>query len=270
MTTLTGSPIKTYIFLILTSISFNTIAQEDRYKPALSIQKLLNKSKSSIEFERTDSNIKWFDDKNIYNDDDLIYGLIIPLNYINFNYKRHVALGTHTGEALQETCIFLNCFWANESLLSELDNNEEVQYKIINNELWLDKPFYIENSGFITISPLIGVNILPIEFVIKGSGQQISKNATLPIPFWGVNIEKQLSKTIKVTGEFRHLNYDHGDWGVLYQNYQIGIEKKLTKHFDISVGLLKYRLNTKYNKNSKDAEFNLSLKSPFFKISTHF
>ena len=269
MTDLAGTSFKAYIFLMLVSISFNTVAQEDQHKSTLSIQKLFNKSKSSIEFERTDNDVKWFDDKNIFTDDDLVYGLIIPLNYINFNYRRHAVLGVHTGEALQETCIFLNCFWANKSLLSGLDNNEEVQYKISNNELWLDKPFYVKDLGSI-ISPLVGINILPIDFLDKGSDQQISKNATLPIPFWGINIEKQLSKTIKITGEFHYLDYDHGDWGVLYQNYQIGIEKHLTKNMDVSIGYSKYHLNTKYDKNSKDTEFDLSLNSPFIKISTHF
>ena len=266
----TNTPFKTYIFLILMSIGFNTIAQEDIYNPTLSIQKSFNKPKSTIKFERTDNDIKWFDDKNIFTDDDLIYGLIIPLNYINLNYKRHVAVGVHTGGTLQETCIFLNCFWANTSLLSGLDSNEEVLYKISNNELWIDKPFNIKGTSSITVSPLVGVNVLPVEFVIKGSDRKISKNATLPIPFWGLNIEKKLSKTIKITGEFHHLDYDHGDWRVLYQNYQIGVEKHLTTNMDISIGYSKYHLNTKYGKNSKDVNFDLSLNSPFIKISTHF
>jgi len=271
MTRLTDTPFKAYIFLVLVSINLNTFAQNDRHNATtLSIQKLFNKSKSSIEFERTDNNTKWFDDKNIFADDNLVYDLIIPLNYFNFNYKRHITLGVHTGKALQERCIFLNCFWANASLLSELDNNEEVQHKVSNNELWIDKPFYIKNTDSITVSPLIGINIMPVEFVTKSSDQQVSKHATLPIPFWGLNIEKQLSKTIKITGEFHHLDYDHGDWSVLFQNYQIGIEKHLAKNMDVSIGYSKYHLNTKYERNSKDVKFDLSLNSPFIKISTHF
>jgi len=265
-------PVKTILFTtLLALLTSSTIAQEEQsIKFTLSIQKSINQPKSAIKFERTDNNIKWFDDSNISTHSDLTYGLIIPLKKIELNYRRHTVQGAHEGEALKEVCIFALCSWASSSLISGLENNEEIHYQMDNNELWIEKPLHIKSLSSITISPLIGINIIPVKFIINNSDDQETKNATLPIPFWGARLEKQLSNSIKITSEFHHLNYDHTDWGVLYQNYQVGIERHLTKNMDISVGYSDYHLNTKYNKNSKDTEFDLSLKTPFIKISTHF
>jgi hypothetical protein len=260
-----------HIALFFATLASTSIAQEG--KPisfTLSIQQSTNHPKANLEFERTDSNIKWFDDKSIIANSDLIYGLTIILNKINLNYRKHTMRGMHDGEALEEMCILTSCFWVSSSLMSGLESNDGMHYIIDNNELWIEKPFYIKSLNSLTISPIIGINITPAKFIITGGGKQESKSVTFPIPFWGVNLEKQLSNTVKVSGEFHHLNYNNSGWGVLYQNYQVGIEKRITKDVDISIGYSKYRLNAEYDKNSKDAKFNLSSDSPFIKISTHF
>ena len=258
----------TLLFIVTISTS---IAQEDKpIKFTISIQQSINHPKSKIEFERTDSNIKWFDDKNTSANSDLIYGFIVPLNQVNINYRKHTIRGMHNGKALKETCIFISCFWASSSLISGLESNDRMQYKIDNNELWIEKPFYKKNHNSLIVSPIIGINIIPAKFIIIGEGRQEFKSETLSIPFWGVKLEKKLSKTIRVSGEFHHLNYNNSEWGFLYQNYQVGIEKNITKDIDVSIGYSKYRFNTEYKKNSKDAKFDLFSNSPFIKISTHF
>ena len=264
--------VKTTLFsVLLISLASISIAQEDKpIKFTISIQKSIHHPQADIEFERTDSNIKWFNDNSISTNSDLIFSSTIPINQINLNYRKHTMRGTHSGEALQEVCILTSCFWASGSLISGLESNDEVHYKIDNNELWIEKPFYIKSFDSLTISPLMGINVIPAKFIIKGENKQESKSATLPIPFWGINLEKQLSNTVKVTIEFHHLNYNGSGWGVLYQNYQVGIEKRMTKNIDISIGYSKYRLNTEFDKYSKDAKFNLSSDSPFIKISTRF
>ncbi len=262
-----------HIALLVTLLALTPASIAQEKKPinfTLSVQKLANHPKANIAFERTDNNIKWFDDKSITANSDLIYGLTITLNKINLNYQKHTMQGVQNGETLKETCIFISCFWVSGSLISGLESNNGVYYKIDNNELWIEKPFYIKDLNSLMVSPIIGINITPTKFIITGEGEQESKSATLPIPFWGVKLEKQLFDNIKVTGEFHHLNYNNFEWGVLYQNYQVGIEKRITNAVDIAIGYSKYRLNTKYDKNSKDVEFDLSSSSPFIKISTHF
>lgn len=264
--------INTTLITVLFTVPISTsIAQEDKpIKFTLSIQQAINHPKSKIEFERTDSNIKWFDDKNTSVNSDLIYGLSVPFNQMNANYRKHTIRGMHDGKALKEMCIYISCFWVSGSLISGLESNDRMQYTIDNNELWIEKPFYIKNLNSLIVSPIIGINIIPAKFIISGENRQEFKNETLLIPFWGVKLEKKLSNTIKVLGEFHHLNYNNSEWGFLYQNYQVAIEKNITKNIDISIGYSKYRFNTEYNKNSKDAKFDLFFNSPFIKISKHF
>jgi len=263
---------KTALFaVLLTTLASISIAQEEgSVKFILSIQKPTSHPNAGIEFERTDSNIKWFNDSVKSIDSSLIYGLTIPINDSNVNYRKHIIQGVHNGEALKKECIFVSCFWVSDSLISGLESNTEVHYQIDNNELWLDKPLHIGNTSSITMSPLVGVNIAPVEFAIYDTDNQESRSITSLIPFWGINLKKQLSNAAKVTAEFHHLNYDGTGWGLLYQNYQIGIERRMTKSVDISMGYSKYRLRAEFDKNSKDAKVNLSSNSPFIQISIHF
>lgn len=122
----------------------------------------------------------------------------------------------------------------------------------------------------LTVSPFVGVNILPALFTIKGAGEHESRGGILPIPFWGFNLSKKLSDNVKITSEIHHFKYNTPAWGLLYYVYQVGIEKRLSKNFGLSIGYTKRRLHAKYNKNSTDAEFNLDVHSPFITISTHF
>ncbi len=81
--------VKTTLFsVLLISLASISIAQEDKpIKFTLSVQKVIHHPQADIEFERTDNNIKWFNDNSLSIDSDLIYGLNIPLNQINLNYK---------------------------------------------------------------------------------------------------------------------------------------------------------------------------------------
>ena len=79
--------IKTTLFtVLLISLASISIAQEDKpIKFTLSIQKSIHHPEADIEFERTDSNIKWFNDNSLSTNSDLIFGSTIPLNQINLN-----------------------------------------------------------------------------------------------------------------------------------------------------------------------------------------
>ena len=120
--------VKTTLFsVLLISLASISIAQEDKpIKFTLSVQKAIHHPQADIEFERTDNNIKWFNDNSLSIDSDLIYGLNIPLNQINLNYKKHIMRGIHSGKALQETCILTSCFWVSSSLISGLESNDKV------------------------------------------------------------------------------------------------------------------------------------------------
>ena len=264
--------VKTTLFtLLLISLASISVAQEDKpIKFTLSIQKSINHPESSIALIRTDKNIRWSNDNRISTNTKLIYSLILPITQVSFNYRKHTIQGVHNGETLKEECIFISCFWVSGSFISGLESNEEIHYQIDNNELWIEKPFHIKNINSMSISPLIGLNVIPSKFTIYGTDTQKSRSPILPIPFWGINLEKKLSSTIKIIAKFHHLNYENTDWSVLYKNYQVGIEKRIAKDIDISIGYSKYYLNTEYDKNSIDASFNLSSDSSFIKISTHF
>ena len=84
--------IKTTLFtVLLISLASISIAQEDKpIKFTLSIQKSIHHPEADIEFERTDSNIKWFNDNSISTNSDLIFGSTIPLNQINLNRDTNI------------------------------------------------------------------------------------------------------------------------------------------------------------------------------------
>ena len=243
-----------------------TASQEPEYFQ-ISISANPHSLQPRLSAERTDTQVKWFDDNpSGKSHTEWEIGAFLPYGYALF--LRHKSIeGKHVGEASKYQCFMFFCSWIGSSIVSSLSTSDQVSYTIDSNQIWLQKaPLNIvPNLAF-----RLGVNVIDAELNVSGAGSQQTEKGLVPLPFAGLSYKRDLPWNLSLWADYNYMKYQNKKAGVIFVDTMFGIKKQLSRNLSISVGQKRFLLDTWYQKESVSATWKIPQNTPFLMLTVQY
>lgn len=218
----------------------------------------------ALDAARPDRHIRWFDDyPSARSDQEARLGIYLPRDYILVARYKEIH-GTHRGEAASHQCLLSFCAWIGTSLLAGLPANDVASYRIQAADVWIEKSPFDTLPG---LSLRAGLNIASARLSAAGSGQERSVSGTVPLPFAGIAIKKELFGNLSVFAEANYSRLEIKSAGAAFRDTSLGISARISDQVTISTGVRKNGVDVWYFRNGVVASLRIPQTTPFLSIT---
>lgn len=257
--------------LLGTYVTTSAVADEVHFPTLrLGIEKVIGQPRSMLLSQHESEPIEWFDSQ-VTTDHSLTYDLNLQWpNGFRLDYRSLQLHSEHSGETKQKICLVGSCFWVADSLIKGLEDNDKVLVELDNHAIWISRDYSPAALSNITISPQIGVNILPATLTVSGTGGEERFQSTLPLPFLGIGIRSNLIGESELFGEFHYLSYQNKKWKIGYQQHQIGAELPVNRALSIAIGYSHYQFGVSRHNHTVNTRVKLTQNRPFIRMGIQF
>lgn len=212
--------------------------------------------------------VKWFDDRPKQSSGNRTEVGIKNLNSgISISFRDQTILGSHLGAASKYSCFIFFCAWIDASVVSGLNKNDQIDYRINFQQFWINKSV---NKNEFDFTFKAGVNRVSTSFDIRGASNHIALEGRLPIPFIGTNIKYQLAEKIDLIYDIHYSKLSKNGASLKFIDSELEFAYRITDSFKLSIGENRLNLNLKKQSTTSYAELEIPQRSPYFKITLQY
>lgn len=258
-----------YLFIIILKLfclqrTYAGTIETDPYQIYLS-RSFINKSGiPSISAINSNNNAKWFDDYSTMSvSAKTEIGIINNLSGYSYSIREQSLYGSHHGTASRYTCLGFFCSWVNYALIENIDSTDSITYDLQFLQFWGEKIF---KKDALELSPIIGVNLIKYNLIVKGLNNNSSYSDLFPLPIIGFKIKLILLNDFDLIYDLHYSNLINLNTSLKFVDSEFEIRNKISKFFYISFGNNTLFFNFRKSQESLNTKITTPQNSLYLKL----
>ena len=212
-----------------------------------------------------ETDARWFDDRPKQSSGNRTEVGIKNLNSgISISFRDQTIQGSHLGAASKYSCFIFFCAWIDASVVSGLNKNDQIDYRINFQQLWINKSV---NANFFDFGFKGGINRISMSFDISGASNHVALEGRLPLPFVGTSIKYQLTDKIDLIYDIHYSKVSKNGASLKFIDSELEFSFKISDSLKLSIGENRLNLNLKKQSTTSYAELEIPQRSPYLKVT---
>ncbi len=217
-----------------------------------------------LNFEKN-SNLKWFEESStLFSGGRSEVGVRNLVSGYTLSYRNQSLHGIHNGRGAKFECFLAFCAWIDSSIVSGLEKNEKVNYRIDMQQLWIEKVF--ENLDY-SVGLIAGVNVISVDLNISSAAKNYRQSGEVPVPFLGVSSKYKLKDKLYLMFNIHHFEAQKNSLKFEFHDSELELYFDFTKYIKASIGNSIIYLNLKNKTKNVDSEIYVPQNSPYIKFT---
>lgn len=212
-----------------------------------------------------ETDARWFDDRPKQSSGNRTEVGIKNLNSgISISFRDQTIQGSHLGAASKYSCFIFFCAWIDASVVSGLNKNDQIDYRINFQQLWINKSV---NANYFDFGFKGGINRISMSFDISGASNHVALEGRLPLPFVGTSIKYQITDKIDLIYDIHYSKVSKNGASLKFIDSELEFSYKISDSLKLSIGENRLNLNLKKQSTTSYAELEIPQRSPYLKVT---